>query len=501
MSPRIAVVLTLVCVSQCYSQTNLTPEQQFILGRLFHSGKGVVRDDVQAAAWFRKAADQGNIDAQLNLGFMYEDGEGVPQDTAEAARWFRKAADQGNAAAQSFLGVLYYAGQGVPQDYNEAVRLYRKAGDQGFAVAQNNLGEMFDNGHGVPRDYIQAAFWYRKAAEQGDADAQNNLGRMYYNGQGVSQDYAQAAVWFRRAANQGHADAQLSLGDMYAEGTGVVQDYVSAHMWFNLAAAATGNPLASLVVAPKAKQERDLLTGKMSREQIAEAQEMARNWKPTETSTGGELSGIAGSLPQLDATGTGFFVSRQGEIITNDHVIDGCSLLKTQTSALTVIARDTGNDLALLKSAQPVPQFATFSGRPVRAGQSVMAVGYPLRGLLSSGASVTTGNVSALAGPNDDTGLLQITAPVQPGNSGGPLLDQSSNVVGVVVSKLDSLKVARATGDIPQNVNFAIKAAIVRSFLETNGVEFSTAASITKLDPAVVAERAIKFTVVVECWK
>ena len=187
--------------------------------------------------------------------------------------------------------------------------------------------------------------------------------------------------------------------------------------------------------------------------------------------------------------------------MTNYHVIEGCSALKALTGALSVIARDEGNDLALLKSMKTASKFATFNGGPVRVGQSVMAVGYPLRGLLSSGANVTMGNVSALAGPNDDTGLLQITAPVQPGNSGGPLMDQSGNVVGVVASKLDTLKIARATGDIPQNVNFAIKGAVVRSFLEANGIGFSAAASAEKLDPAVIAERATKFTVVVECWK
>ncbi len=100
----------------------------------------------------------------------------------------------------------------------------------------------------------------------------------------------------------------------------------------------------------------------------------------------------------------------------------------------------------------------------------MVAVGFPLPGLLASEANVTTGTVSALAGIGNDTRFLQMTAPVQPGNSGGPLLDLEGRVVGVVVSKLDALKVASATGDIPQNVNFAIKAGVVRSFLDASGV-------------------------------
>src|SRR5439155_21695916 len=100
-------------------------------------------------------------------------------------------------------------------------------------------------------------------------------------------------------------------------------------------------------------------------------------------------------------------------------------------------------------------------GRAVRQGDGIVAVGFPLRGLLASGPNVTTGTISALAGLGDDSRYLQITAPVQPGSSGGPLLDQSGNVVGVVVGKLDALRVAQAIGDIPQNVNFAINAAVI----------------------------------------
>jgi uncharacterized protein len=105
-----------------------------------------------------------------------------------------------------------------------------------------------------------------------------------------------------------------------------------------------------------------------------------------------------------------------------------------------------------------------------RQGDSVVALGYPLTGLLSSDVNVTTGVISALAGVRSDTRFLQLTAPVQPGNSGGPLLDMSGHLVGVVSAKLNA--VAVATGDIPQNVNFALKGGVAK-----------------------------KFTVLIECWK
>jgi hypothetical protein len=96
---------------------------------------------------------------------------------------------------------------------------------------------------------------------------------------------------------------------------------------------------------------------------------------------------------------------------------------------------------------------------------------------------------------------MQITAPVQPGNSGGPLLDMSGNVVGVVVAKLDALKVAEVTGDIPQNVNFAINASVARTFLDAQSVDYETAASEEALSVSRVAERARRSTVLVECLR
>ena len=120
-------------------------------------------------------------------------------------------------------------------------------------------------------DYAAALRLWRPLADKGDADAQYNLGRMYANGRGVPQDYAAAVSWYRKAAEQRHADAQYNLGGMYAKGQGVPQDYVQAHMWWNLAAAKGDTD---------AVKNRDIVVKKMTPAQIAEAQKMAREWKP-----------------------------------------------------------------------------------------------------------------------------------------------------------------------------------------------------------------------------
>jgi len=120
-------------------------------------------------------------------------------------------------------------------------------------------------------DYATALRLWRPFAEQGIAQAQSNLGVMYHKGEGIPQDYAKAVVWFRKAAEQGIAQAQSNLGVMYGKGEGAPQDYVEAHKWLNLAAT-TGDK--------KAIENREILAKKMTPAQIAEAQRLAREWKP-----------------------------------------------------------------------------------------------------------------------------------------------------------------------------------------------------------------------------
>jgi S1-C subfamily serine protease len=148
------------------------------------------------------------------------------------------------------------------------------------------------------------------------------------------------------------------------------------------------------------------------------------------------------------------------------------------------------------------PPLAFRSGPDLRRGEEVVTYGFPLAGLLSSGPTLTTGEVSALAGLRDNPRQFQISAPVQPGNSGGPLLDRSGNVVGVVVSKLDAQRVARSTGDIPQNVNFAIRGTEAVDFLRRNGVQPRMAQSAGQpRGAAEVGEVAHPSTVFLRCMR
>ena len=433
-------------------------------------------------------------------------------------------------------------------DYPTAFGQFMPLAVAGNSWAQMYLGMMYVD----VKNYVEAARWFQRAGDQGIALAQFSLGMMYYEGKGVSQNYLEAARWLQRAANQGFGPAQAVVGAMYARAQGVPQDYVQAYMWLNLAAVGETYGAEMREIDAAVAETRDIVAARLSPAQRAQAEEMARNWRPesqpgpnvasppptvTDEDVVGKSAVVAdvqaelaalgygpgpadgvmgartraairafqtdaglpvdgqisdqliaalsnagadgGSAPALTAaadpggegtgakpweryaeqgrlkgTGTGFAVSQDGQIVTNHHVVADCAEVRVRPGgrealAGAVLAQDPGNDLALLRVPVHLAAAALRDAPGIRAGDSVVAVGFPLPGLLGSEANVTTGTVSALAGIGNDARFLQMTVPVQPGNSGGPLLDLEGRVVGVVVGKLDALEVASVTGDIP----------------------------------------------------
>jgi len=167
--------------------------------------------------------------------------------------------------------ILFQAGVNAYNrgDYQTALKKFLPLADQGDAGAQTYLGVMYAEGQGVPQDYVEAQKWYRRAADQGHTRAQTNLGSMYGKGLGVPQDDAEALKWYRRAADQGFAAAQANLGVMNYEGKGEPKDYVLAYMWLILAARQDANFV----------EARDIIAEKLTPDQLAEAQRLAREWK------------------------------------------------------------------------------------------------------------------------------------------------------------------------------------------------------------------------------
>ncbi len=401
---------------------------QSFLGEVFFLGElGLAKDGVEAVKWFRRAAEQNEPGGQNGLGNCFAEGEGVPKDEAEAIKWFRKAAEQNNAYGQYRLGAYYYFGQVVPKDEAEAVK------------------------------------WLRKAAEQEYSYAQYALGVCYDKGEGLRKDKAEALSWFRKAAEQNHASAQYNLGVCYSQGEGVAKDYLEAHKWMLLAGAQA---------VPDAQKGMTILENKMSREQIAEGQKLARDFKQRKMRFAGrDISSTNISQMRPASSGTGFFITEDGYLITNEHLAGNGAQLRLVTASGLISAKvvkvDTANDLALLKAEGKFAPLPVVASRAVKLGGTVATVGFPNTGLQGFAPKLAKGEIASLSGAQDDPRYFQISVPVQPGNSGGALLDERGNVVGVVSAKLNASAALSTSGSLPENVNYAVKSSFLLSFLES----------------------------------
>ena len=438
---------------------------QCITGDNNYNGFGVEKDKTEAVKWYRKSAEQGNADAQYKLGVCYAFGQGVAKDEAEAVKWYRKAAEQGDAEAQATLGKSYIFGTGVKKNAKEVVKWCRKAAEQGNAEGQLRLAYCYAVGLGLKINEAEAVNWFRKSAEQGNAPAQNNLGVCYELGKGVVKNEAEAVKWYRKGAEQGNADAQNNLGNSYINGEGVVKNDVEGYKWC-LLAAAQGHDLG--------KGNVSFAERRLSPAQRAEGQRLAQEWEARHANPDAKQAerkpetAVAGDEPK--STGTGFLITRNGYLVTNHHVVEGAGKVRVQTSAglldADVVRVDDTSDLALLKVAGTFEALPVVSSRSTRLGSTVATVGFPNVGLQGFEPKLSKGDISSLAGIQDDVRYFQISVPVQPGNSGGALVDVQGNVVGVVSAQLSQKTALESTGTLAQSVNYAVKSSYLLSFLE-----------------------------------
>ncbi|MGA3268256.1 MAG: tetratricopeptide repeat-containing serine protease family protein [Verrucomicrobiota bacterium] len=386
---------------------------------------------------FLARMEHASPEMQFKFGMTFRD----KKDSGEAERWFRKAGERGDSSAALSLASTYrtgtnYAGQVVPKDIKEALKWLDVAANHGHPEASLEAGQIYEDGNGVPKDEAEAARWYLKAASQKpeckiDEDIVNN--------------------------------AQGRIAYMYQYGKGVPQDYVEAYKWWNLAAAG-GNRGAGYF--------RDLFAAQMTPDQIAEAQKLSREFKPRQVSESDSTvsdGNALGSIPS--ATGTGFFITDDGYLISNYHVAKDATKVRLLTSAGLINAKvvqvDAANDLALLKADGRFAPLPIAASRTVALGGTVATVGFPDIGLQGFAPKLAKGEIASLSGAGDDPRYFQISVPVQPGNSGGALVDERGNVIGIVSAKLDAGAALAASGALPENVNYAVKSSFLLSFLES----------------------------------
>ncbi|MEI8292275.1 MAG: hypothetical protein WCH99_22620, partial [Verrucomicrobiota bacterium] len=301
----------------------------FLVANLFAVFQLQARDaelDRQIFEQNKIKAEKGDAGWQAAIGWDYFNGFGVERDQAEGIKWYRKAVAQGSAEAEWYLADCYFRGAGVEQDIAEAIKLYRKSAEQGFDMAEHDLGVCYEKGNGVLKDCVEAVRWYRKSAEHGDSGGQLALANCYAGGIGVEKDESVAAIWYRKAAEQGDCASQFNLGTSLIKGDGVGKDFVEAYKWLNIASAQGHEG---------AKHNLVIVERLMTAEQIAEGQRLSREFVPHKEISGqqGSNSNNSTSPNNPTITGTGFFITDDGYLISNYHVVKGAAKVRLLTGA------------------------------------------------------------------------------------------------------------------------------------------------------------------------
>lgn len=400
------------------------------------------------------------------------------------AQYLRRAADAGAFNEAQTLGLAYYFGGSY---------------FAGISIEQWDIAA-------IKPDHVAAQKYLERAQASGRREAAAVLGGVLLAGNGVAHDFNRGLDLLRDAAGRGSLWALGSLAQIYAKGSFGVEKTPTAGYALAQIATRLGGSTASPdqltsnldeAGVEMAKTALAEMQDQLSEPQLAKAQDLSRDWAP------GTALPAAGSGRGL-LHGTGVYVTPNGEMLTNAHVVKGCKTVRlTDTGENGVVARvDAANDLALLRFERGGSAYLPLRPDPPNLGEPVTVFGFPLVGPLSAAGNVTNGIVSSESGYEDNSLQFQFTAPVQSGSSGGPVLDSKARLVGVIVGKLNAELTARTTGETPQNANFGIKNVALAAFLRGASVDYARPALLGSLldrSPEDLAQEARKASRRIEC--
>lgn len=351
---------------------------------------------------------------------------------------------------------------GEAEESDKDAKAVMRAAKSGNFDAQYLLGRRYLTGDGLPKDSAQAAKWFKKAADQGLPRAMEALGHLYRKGQDLPRDPGRAAKYYSQAAQYGLKWSQYWLGKLYFEGDGLPEDPARACFWATVALRAKLPDKERKTITSL----RDAAAARLDDSRLREVRGKAEHYK---TKSWKQEKGIG------EYTGTGFIISRSGYVLTNRHVVDGCRSLgvkyKNRYYPVTIKTISGKSDLAMLSFGRNLPQAFTIRSDPVRAGEKLVIMGYPLGRAVKNDPLLTTGFVGrapgAKAGRED---IVFFAKGVNFGSSGSAVLDASGMVVGVVWGKGGKLK----TGETMVR---AVNMDELRSFLDAQHLPYPTRAS------------------------
>ena len=477
---------------QAAKQGNITSIRE--MAQKYYYGEGVDKNFEEAVKWYQKAIDAGDQESLYLLGKMHENGEGFDKDFDKALELYTQAAKLGYDEAQNELSDVYFKGNRAKRDYKKSFKWAKKAAEQGYSDAQNKMGIFYSSGKNVVEIDMDKAFeWLKKSAEQSNKKAYNNLAGFYMTGVGVKKNKSKAFKWYKKGADRGDAESQYEIGRFYDFGYVVQKDVKEAIKWYEKSAAQDYKKAEIILGTTYYYGDED--------SNIQKNYKKAADWYYTAAKNTNDEDGESMDV-KVTSSGSGFFVTPT-HIITNNHVTAGCDEIEVKNkgyrSTVELLDTDSTTDLSILVTGNPNNSFLYLRNRkPVVTGEQSLALGYPFSSSLGSEIKVTSGNIAALTGFNNNIAELQLTSPVQPGNSGGPLLDNNGNVIGVIVARLE--KSEEITGDRPaQNVNFAIKSNMAKIFMDLNMVDYQVRKSNGAKEISQIVTEAKEATVQVIC--
>lgn len=418
---------------------------------------------------------------------------GWPLPSAVAA-----AAANGDAAAMHRVAEAYLAEPATQSGARQALHWLERAALAGHPAASADAGSAHAAGRGTAADDGRAATWWMFGATRGDPRSMACLSVAYLLGRGVPADPVEAARWalLREAQTGGRTLLRPNAAEF--ERALPAAEFLEARRRAAMPPGPAPAPDAAAAVPSQAGTPRRAADSLLAAPSLMEP---AAAW-----------ASLPVTMPQLPPaprpdtalfSGTGVVVARPGVVLTNEHVVAGCTGIEVQAGlarlgGVEVRAVNGAVDLALLAvpglDRRPLP-----AAPAIRLGSEVVVLGFPGRGVESDRATATFGNVSAI-GARSHEPLIQFTAPVQAGNMGGPLLDRRGQIAGVAVLPHNMLREIQAGQNPSQNVNFAIAPGTVARFLEDHGIR-QTGEPRPEADLADLVEEAERSVVRIFCHR
>jgi TPR repeat protein len=413
--------------------------------------------------------------------------------------WLFQSHLLGDKDASWELGMSYLSEEGLRLNKKDAM-IYLNAGAQ-TAEHWTKLAQLYLSDDPEVLNFEKGKYLLEDLSKHGDVDAKFNLAFQLYSGKKLKYDPGRAYELWLDVARSGkeaiNRAAQGNLAILFRDGIGVPKNEIESFAWI-IQASASGEP--------SALQERQRLESIFSRELCLLAQQRSAELSELIDRNSADKKKMAAQKePAKIQTGTGAFVSSSGHVLTAAHVVENTQKVQIIVNSVPheakIIQKDKANDIAVLKvDLQSSVHLKVTSGDRIRLGSPIFTLGFPNPDIQGLSPKLTRGEISSINGTHDDPRSWQVSAPVQSGNSGGPLLDLEGRVVGMIQTKL-GLMAAQKTGDLPQNVAYAVKGKYLLKILEDCGV-VCDAADIKDVDTSFerMVERIKGAVVFIQCY-